>query len=75
MTKMRWPVKITGKTRTQSGRPRAVSATVDGAGDAAGAVLRYMLTRKNAWQWYGDAVHCITPLGQRFSVLVEPANG
>jgi hypothetical protein len=55
-------------------KTRRVDAFVDCLGGGKDAVLRYMLTRRNAWQWYGCEVKAITPLGQTFYVLVEPTN-
>lgn len=69
---MKWAVKIDGLTHLPDGRKRTVNATVEGMGDAHGAILRYMLARPRPWEWYGVEVRGITPLGQRVYVLIEP---
>ena len=67
-----WPLKLHGTCTLMDGRTRRVSATIEGAGDAKGAMLSHMLRLPRAWEWYGCGVEAITPLGQRVSIIVEP---
>ena len=68
---MVWPCKLSGVTHTMAGKRRTVNATIDGAGDVVGAVYEYMSKRRSAWEWYGEEVTAVTPLGQRVHVMIE----
>ena len=69
---MIWPCKITGTTYRMNGRKRCVSATIDGAGNVAGEVAKYMARLMAPWEWYGEEILAVTPLGQRVRVLIDP---
>ena len=69
MKKLIWPVQITGETWTAKGR-RRIDTTIEGAGDAAGAIRSYVARRPRAWEWQGVAIRGLTPLGQRVTVVI-----
>ena len=70
-----WPVRVTANTTSIRKTRISINALIEGAGDAKGAILRYVLGKANAFEWYGVEVTGVTPLGQRVKVVIEPQGG
>jgi len=64
--KMRWPCVVTAKSHLPSGKRITMRRVVDGEGDVVLAMHLALLSRRDSGSAFlGEAIHALTPLGQR----------
>jgi hypothetical protein len=69
--KMIWPIHVTAITHDHSGRKHTIDRTVEGAGDAVGAMLHVIMNQKHPDLWLGVGIRGVTQLGQRIEKIFE----
>ena len=71
--KRTWNITVTASSHMPNGQRVSMRRNVEGAGDAAGAMLTALLARNDAGRpFLGCEIRGITPLGQRIVRTFDP---